>query len=282
MRVAAYQAPLQATHSMKVLDLIREQIEFCESRDIEILCCPEGILGGLADYADFPDDIAINVKSGQLQKLLEPLASATVATILGFTEIDSSGHFYNSAVFFYKGMVAGIYRKLYPAIRRSVYRAGNQVPVFRVGDCVFGVLICRDSNYAEPARIMSAQGAAVLFVPTNNGLPEGKAGPELVLEATSVDINRAIENSVYVVRADVTGHAGTMVSHGSTEIVGPDGKVLGSAQQFEQSLIVADIALSPATATRVTGFPKNHDNLADAGHIISSCGSSKARRSPPR
>lgn len=229
---------------MRALDLIREQIEFCASKNIEILCCPEGMLGGLADYSDFPADIAVNVKNGQLQRLLGSLSSATVATILGFTEIDSSGHFYNSAALFYKGTLAGIYRKLYPAIRCSVYSAGNQMPVFQVGGCTFGVLICRDSNYAELARTMAAQGATILFVPTNNGLPEGKAGAELALEARNVDRTWAIESDVYVVRADVTGHFGNLVSYGSTEIVGPDGKVLESARQFEPGLIVADIPLT--------------------------------------
>jgi hypothetical protein len=54
MRVAAYQAPLQATRSMEALSLIREQIDWCESEGVEILCCPEGVLGGLADYVSRP------------------------------------------------------------------------------------------------------------------------------------------------------------------------------------------------------------------------------------
>ena len=86
MKVAAYQAPLQATRAMEALGLIREQIDRCESEGVEILCCPEGVLGGLADYVSRPDDIAIDVEGGQLQTLLALLASDKVATILGFTE----------------------------------------------------------------------------------------------------------------------------------------------------------------------------------------------------
>jgi predicted amidohydrolase len=63
----------------------------------------------------------------------------------------------------------------------------------------------------------------------------------LVAEARSVDIARAVENSVYVVRADVTGRTESLVSYGSTGIVDPDGKVLQSAQQLESCLIAADI-----------------------------------------
>src|SRR5205823_478445 len=138
---------------------------------------------GLADYASRPTDSALDVEGGQLHALLAPLASDKVATILGFTEIDRSGRLYNSAAVWHKGAVVGLYRKLYPAINRSIYEAGDKLPVFTVGELTFGIIICNDSNYYEPARIMAAQGATALFVPTNNGLPPTKAGPELVAEA---------------------------------------------------------------------------------------------------
>src|SRR5437660_1259526 len=177
MKVAAYQAPLRATRSMEVLNLIREQVASCESNGVEILCCPEGVLGGLADYASRPTEIAIDVERGQLPALLAPLASDKVAIILGFTETDRGGRLYNSAAVWHKGSVLGIYRKLYPAINKSIYAAGDKMPVFKIGELTFGIVICNDSNYHEPAGIMASQGASALFVPTNNGLPPAKAGP---------------------------------------------------------------------------------------------------------
>ena len=245
MKVAAYQAPLRAASSAEVLGLIREQVERCESKGVEILCCPEGVLGGLADYASRPADIALDVEAGQLDALLAPLASDRVATILGFTEISRGGRLYNSAAVFHKGSVAGIYRKLYPAINRSVYEAGDKMPVFTVGGLTFGIIICLDSNYYEPARIMASRGAAALFVPTNNGLPPAKAGPELVAEARNVDIARAVENSVSVIRADLAGRTESLVSYGSSEIVDADGMVLQSARRLGPDLIVADIKTAP-------------------------------------
>jgi predicted amidohydrolase len=258
MKVAAYQAPLSATNSMEVIGLIREQVARCESKGVEILCCPEGVLGGLADYASRPCDIAIDVEAGQLAALLAPLASDRVTTILGFTEIDRGGRFYNCAAVFHKGAVGGIYRKLYPAINKSVYEAGDQMPVFTLGELTFGIIICLDSNYFEPARIMAAQGAAALFVPTNNGLPPKKAGPELVVHARNVDIARAIENSVFVIRADVAGRTESLVSYGSSEIVDPDGMVIQSARQLEPDLIVADIKTSPRKDRRGWEVSKNN------------------------
>jgi 5-aminopentanamidase len=245
MKVAAYQAPLPATGSLEVLGLIREQITCCEALGVEILCCPEGVLGGLADYASSPADIALNVESGQLHVLLAPLASDSVTTILGFTELGRDGRLYNSAAVFSKGVIIGIYRKLYPAINKSVYEAGDLLPVFMVGDLTFGILICRDSNYYKPARSLAAQGASALFVPTNNGLPPRKTGPELVEETRNVDIARAIENGVFVIRADVAGNMDGLVAYGTSVIVNPAGQVLQAAPQLSPALLVAEI--NPAT-----------------------------------
>jgi 5-aminopentanamidase len=243
LKVAAYQAPLVPCGSMEAVELIRKRVSWCESEGVEILCCPEAILGGLADYTARPKDIAIDVESGQLTATLTPLASDTVTTILGFTEITGTGQLYNSAAVFHKGSVQGLYRKLYPGIRKSIYRAGDRIPIFRVGDLILGILICNDSNYYEPARIMASQGATALFVPTNNGLPPDKA--DVGVHTRNVDIARAIENSVSVIRADVAGRTENLVSYGSSGIVDPDGIVLRSGQRLSEDLLVADLETVP-------------------------------------
>jgi predicted amidohydrolase len=124
------------------------------------------------------------------------------------------------------------------------------MPVFTVGGLTFGIIICNDSNYYEPAGIMASRGAAALFVPTNNGLPPGKAGPGLVAEARNCDIARAVENSVTVIRADVAGRTESLVSYGSSGIVSPDGMVLQSARRLGPDMIVADIKTSPRKQRR--------------------------------
>ena len=194
MKVAAYQAPLLPAGSMAALGLIRKRLDWCESEGVEILCCPEAVLGGLADYAPRPADFAIAVADGQLDALLAPLSSDIVTVILGFTELGDADRLYNSAAVFHRGSVVGLYRKLYPAIRKSVYEAGDQTPVFNIGGLTLGIIICNDSNYVEPARKMAAQGARALFIPTNNGLPPKRV--DVAPEAMSVDIARAIENRV--------------------------------------------------------------------------------------
>ena len=205
---------------------------------VEILCCPEAVLGGLADYAAHPVDFAIEGESGELRDRLRPLASDTVTAILGFTEI-CGGQLYNSAAVFHKGDFLGLYRKLHPAIRKSVYHAGHEMPVFRVSGLTFGIIICNDSNYPEPARIMASQGATVLFVPTNTGLPPER--PDVVADARNADVALAVRNNVTVIRADVAGSNANLVSYGASAIVGPDGTILQSALRLREDLLVANL-----------------------------------------
>ena len=238
MKVAAYQAPLLPHGSMAALGLIRKRIDWCESEGVEILCCPEAVLGGLADHAPRPTDFAI-AADGQLDAVLAPLASHIVTVILGFTELGDGGQLYNTAAVFHRGTVVGLYRKRHPAIRTSVYEAGDQSPVFNIGGLTLGIIICNDSNYVEPARPMAARGARALFIPTNNALPQNSV--DVAPEARRVDIALARQNRVCVIRADVAGRADGLVSYGSSGIVDLDGTVLQSARRLHADLIVADL-----------------------------------------
>ena len=164
--------------------------------------------------------------------------------VFGYAERDGA-YFYNSAAVFQRGAVVGLYRKLHPAIRRSIYEAGHATPVFTVGALTFGIIICRDSTFPEPARAMASRGAVALFVPTNNGLPPAKASPSIIDDARNCDITLAIENGMSVIRADVAGQTPDLLAYGSSGVVDQDGVVLKSAQRLQSDLVVAEIATTP-------------------------------------
>ena len=239
MKVAAYQAPLLPGGSMDAVELVRRRVDWCEANGVGFLLCPEAFLGGLADDAPRPSDLALSVEGGQLRELLAPLASQSVTTIVGFTEADSDGELYNSAAVFSKGEVVGVYRKRHPAIRSSVYRPGDRSPVFTVGDLSFGIMICNDSNFPELGARMAARGASVLFVPSNNALRPERA--DVVARTRAVDNAQAKANGVAVVRADVAGDTGERISFGSSAIVDAEGRVLQSGKPLTEELLVADL-----------------------------------------
>jgi predicted amidohydrolase len=168
-----------------------------------------------------------------------------VTTILGFTELGEDSLLYNSAAILNQGAVIGRYRKLHPALNKSVYSPGNDTPVFSVGDLTFGIVICLDSRYPDPARMMAARGATALFIPTNNGMPPSRGGSELVREARQIDVDHAVQNRMWVIRSDVAGRADGLVSYGSSGIIDKNGTMIRIANQLEPALLIVELETEP-------------------------------------
>jgi predicted amidohydrolase len=203
---------------MEAIGLIADQVKTCESIGVEFLCCPEGILGGLADYASRPYEIARDVQNGHLRRAKRSRRFS--GSLKSARTVDSS----TLRRSFAKGrQLACIASKLHPATNRSIYDAGHDTPVFTLGDVTFGIVICLDCTYREPARAMAYHGAIALFVPTNNGLPPAKGRIDIVEHARDTDVARAKENGVSAIRADVAGRVDGLVSYGSSSIVDRNG-----------------------------------------------------------
>ena len=162
-----------------------------------------------------------------------------MTAIVGFTETAGTGKLYNAAAVFHDGRVVGIYRKRHPAIRRSVYSAGDRSPVFTIGPLSFGIMICNDSNYPELATDMVARGARAIFLPSNNSLPPERAS--VVAFSRAVDIARARDNEVMIVRADVAGRTAGRVSFGSSAIVDARGTVVRAGRDLSEDILIAEV-----------------------------------------
>jgi predicted amidohydrolase len=115
------------------------------------------------------------------------------------------------------------------------------LPVFDADGLCFGVLSSYDSTFPDLAAGLASRGARVLFVPTNNALPESKASVEIVAEARACDAAIATENRCWVVRADVAGVASGLRSRGSSAIISPTGKVVSTARADAEDLLVVEI-----------------------------------------
>jgi predicted amidohydrolase len=223
------------------LALLRRRLVQCESEGVEILCCPETLIGGLADYSDDPFKAAI--PSSDILRSLGPVTGARLTVIVGFTELSNDGRLYNSAAVVSHGTLEGVYRKLHPAIRRSVYHPGTDSPVFRAQGMSFGVLICYDSTFPHLGTDLASRGARVLFVPTNNALPASRTSDGLLAEAQACDVALATENGCWVVRADVAGVVGDLRSEGSSSITSPTGRTVSTGRPFEEDLLVVELGL---------------------------------------
>ncbi len=179
----------------------------------------------------------------ELRRLLTPLTSSPVASVVGFTERADDGQLYNSAAFLADGAVQAVYRKVYPGYR-TVIRAGTELPVIAFRGTVVGVMICNDLWYVEPARILASKGATVIFVPTNSGhLRNAPLDNRLRTRSETLPIARAVDNTVSVVIADIAGRQHGRAALGSSRIVDPpDGALLSAANPpHEVGLVVTTI-----------------------------------------
>jgi predicted amidohydrolase len=235
---------------MDALGHLESRVKWCEENDVAILCCPEAILGGLADYAPEPSKLAI--ASDNIEAALAPIASAKLTIIVGFTE-RCGGRLYNSAAVLQNGSLIGTYRKHHPAIHHSVYSPGSHIGIFTARGSKFGILICNDSNDPRLASRLAALGAAMLFVPTNNGMPLAKPHSKIGKSALAVDTATAATNRLWVIRADVAGQAAGLASFGSSAIVAPDGFAVVLGREWSEDLIVAEIPESPRWVVRGVG-----------------------------
>jgi Carbon-nitrogen hydrolase len=132
--------------------------------------------------------------------------------------------------------------------RQSWEKQGREFPVFQHGDVKFGVVICSDGGYIEPARIFAAKGAKIIFAPHNNYVDK-----EYLLEhyrtVRSDHTARAVENSVYFVRGNnyvPKDPKADRVGYGDSYIVDPYGEIVARARQFEEDFVFADLNLALA------------------------------------
>jgi predicted amidohydrolase len=244
VRVAAYQAPFLPFGSLDGVELVAEQLAACTALGVDLLCCPEGVLGGLAHEGDGqdPGDVALDVDDGQLAEVVAPWLGSSTTVVAGFTERDRRGRLFASAAVVGPDGVTGVYRKVFPGYRTAI-RAGTDLPVFDVAGVAVGVMICNDAWYPEPARILAARGAAVILVPTHSGhIRDLAAASGLRNRSRSLPIARAVDASATVVVADVVGHQDGRSALGSSVIVDPDGAVLAAAHPDTSTLLVADVA----------------------------------------
>ena len=242
VRVAAYQAPYRPYPASDGVDLVLAHLVRVQSDGVELLCCPEALIGELANETDgdSPAAVALSVSSGQLEAVIAPLFGWGMTIVVGFTELGDDGHVYNAAAVISDSTISGIYRKTYPASSACV--AGTELPLFEHRGIPFGVLICNDAHYIEPARILAAKGARFLVVPVHGGHRPAKEDLWRA-RGTNVLVARAVENGIPLVAADVAGWQGERVCHGTTVIIDAQGTVMRAARPLEEDVIVAELAL---------------------------------------
>jgi predicted amidohydrolase len=165
------------------------------------------------------------------------------------------GRFWNTAIIVDPdGRVALTYRKLYAMTGKTrpgdvyddyVRRFGGPAALFPVLRTPFGnlgCLVCYDVNFPEVTRCLALNGAEIFLHISSEGrsgyhLPDG--GWELARRV------RAYENHAFLAMSNcgpsIDGEAPSDLSHGHSQIINFDGKVLNMAESAGETLITAEI-----------------------------------------
>ena len=166
----------------------------------------------------------------------------------GFNERDGD-RLYNSAVLIDRTGCLGRYRKLHLFLNEKDYFAPGDagLPVFGIGSCRVGMLVCFDWVFPEVWRALALAGADVVCHPSNLVLPG------LCQRAVPV---HALVNRIYIVTANRIGTEGELKFTGLSTIADPKGAVLMQAGQEEVHYGVCDIDIALARDKQIT--PRNH------------------------
>lgn len=168
--------------------------------------------------------------------------------VTGFNELDGE-HLYNSAVLIAPQGWIGTYRKLHLfQNEKDFFQPGNLgLPVYDIGSCRIGLLICFDWLFPEVWRILALKGADMICHPCNLVLPG--------LAQRGVPIH-ALTNRIYTITANRTGSEGDLTYTGLSIIADPAGDILVQASQTDDEIAMVEVDPTRARDKYITA--RNH------------------------
>lgn len=239
-------------------------MEWAQRERVEILCFPECYLTGYPDTEAEARKHAFTVDAPQMMKVLDRTNRFDATVIIGFNELRGQD-LYNTALVAHKGHLLGVYSKCFAYM--PFHKQGRDFPVFERSGVKFGVVICADGGYIEPARILALKGARIIFSPHFNYI--GKEGLiRHFLHVRADHVARSVENGVWFVRgnnvvlgrdAAITRYDG--VGYGDSYIVDPTGEILVRSRRHQEDYFFADI--DPKVVDKAWGLGRSLYSLRE-------------------
>jgi predicted amidohydrolase len=168
--------------------------------------------------------------------------------VAGFNERDGD-KLYNTAVLIGPGGLVGKYRKMHLFLdEQDIFSLGNVgLPVFDIGSCKVGLLVCFDWMFPEVWRILALKGADIICHPSNLVIPG------LCQKAVPV---HAVCNRTFVVTANRVGTERDLAFTGLSTIADPKANVLLQASSDSEEVGIVEI--DPALARNKQATSRNN------------------------
>jgi len=214
-----------------------------EAVDADLLVLPELFnTGYLFVNADEVGALSEEIPGGKTTEFLIRLARRKGIHLLGGLAERDGDRFYNSAVLVSPGGYTGKYRKVHLFFEETLWftPGDGEFPVFDIGSCRLGVMICFDWYFPEAARVLALKGAQVIGHPANLVLPYCQEAMK----------TRCLENRVFAVTCNRTGTENrdgkSLTYTGKSQVVNFRSEVLLRAGEAEET--VGIVAFDPAQA----------------------------------
>ena len=177
-----------------VLQELHQSEYFCKSEDTK--------------YFDYAESFEEDVKFWK-----EVSKEQNIVLVTSLFEKVMDGIYYNTAVVFDKGKIAGKYRKTHipddPGFYEKFYfTPGDEIEPIDTSVGRLGVFVCWDQWYPEAARIMALKGAEILIYPTAIGWFDNDDKNEKQRQLNSwitIQKSHAIANGVPVISVNRVG-----------------------------------------------------------------------------
>ncbi|MDP6504993.1 MAG: carbon-nitrogen hydrolase family protein [Planctomycetota bacterium] len=245
MRIAVCQAGVVFGDVEANLKTTLDALRKAEDAGAQVLCMPETFLQGYFNSEEAAHRNSISLDSAEFKELLGEFGKFSPMLLLGLNELRGD-RLFNTMVVADRGQLVGRYSKNY--LVYDYFCRGHDFPVFEKDGVKFGIIICADSSYMEPARIEAMRGAQIIFSPHFNYI--GHKGVDAHTKTVrSQHVARAVENEVYVIKANVVvpesvgepfmGYPGVGV--GDSFILNRQGIAVAEAGIFTETMLVHDI-----------------------------------------
>jgi len=239
------------------LEKVVKGLERADKERVAVVSFPECFLTGYPDKEEVVRKSAFAVDAPQMMKLLDKTAKFEATYIVGFNELRGPD-LYNTAVIVQKGHILGTYSKC--SAYMKFHKQGRTFPVFERDGVRFGVIICSDGGYIEPARILALKGARIIFAPHFNYInAKGLIGHFMHVRADHTA--RAVENAVWFVRGNNVvldkspGLTFDGVGYGDSYVIDPFGEIVVRSRRHREDFIFTDI--DPAVTDKNWGVGRS-------------------------
>jgi predicted amidohydrolase len=260
IRVAAVSMNGLLGQPLRSLNQIAHWCERAKGEKAELVLFPELVVHGHCTPNTW--ELAEQVPDGpSVQRLIQMARQFHLFLCAGLSEKERD-IVYNTQVLVGPEGYIGKQRKLHLSRDESFYyKGGRELPVFDIGSCKIGIVICYDNQFPEVARVLALRGAEVICMPHAgrfklwNDTPQSEAAARRYSHAFLKKYAlRARENACFAILTDQVGRAGyvdcwprdseNQPHHaGAALIWGPDGELLAATQEerIEEEMITATL-----------------------------------------